>query len=209
MKTINYLLILWILALTVILGCKAQKTLETMNTKTETVTFGAGCFWCVEAIFSRVNGVTKVESGYSGGHVVNPTYQEVCTGNTGHAEVVQVTFNPDIIPFAKILEIYFKTHDPTTLNRQGADIGTQYRSVIFYHTEEQKVTAIEIKNQLDAAGIWSSPIVTAIEPYKNFYKAENYHQNYYEGNKNQAYCRMVITPKLEKFEKVFSDYLKE
>lgn len=209
MKTINYLLILWILALTVILGCKAQKTLETMNTKTETVTFGAGCFWCVEAIFSRVNGVTKVESGYSGGHVVNPTYQEVCTGNTGHAEVVQVTFNPDIIPFAKILEIYFKTHDPTTLNRQGADIGTQYRSVIFYHTEEQKVTAIEIKNQLDAAGIWSSPIVTAIEPYKNFYKAENYHQNYYEGNKNQAYCRMVITPKLEKFEKVFSDYLKK
>jgi peptide-methionine (S)-S-oxide reductase len=180
-----------------------------MNTKTETVTFGAGCFWCVEAIFSRVNGVTKVESGYSGGHVVNPTYQEVCTGNTGHAEVVQVTFNPDIIPFAKILEIYFKTHDPTTLNRQGADIGTQYRSVIFYHTEEQKVTAIEIKNQLDAAGIWSSPIVTAIEPYKNFYKAESYHQNYYEGNKNQAYCRMVITPKLEKFEKVFSDYLKE
>ncbi len=209
MKTITYFLILGTLALTIMLGCKAQKTVETMNAKTETVTLGAGCFWCVEAIFSRVNGVVKVESGYSGGHVVNPSYQEVCTGSTGHAEVVQVTFNPDIIPFAQILEIYFKTHDPTTLNRQGADIGTQYRSVIFYHTEEQKATAIEIKNQLDAAGIWSSPIVTAIEPYKNFYKAENYHQNYYEGNKNQAYCRMVITPKLEKFEKVFSDYLKK
>lgn len=209
MKTITYFLILGTLALTIMLGCKAQKTVETMNAKTETVTLGAGCFWCVEAIFSRVNGVVKVESGYSGGHVVNPSYQEVCTGSTGHAEVVQVTFNPDIIPFAQILEIYFKTHDPTTLNRQGADIGTQYRSVIFYHTEEQKATAIEIKNQLDAAGIWSSPIVTDIEPYKNFYKAENYHQNYYEGNKNQAYCRMVITPKLEKFEKVFSDYLKK
>lgn len=180
-----------------------------MSAKTETVTLGAGCFWCVEAIFSRVNGVVKVESGYSGGHVANPTYQEVCTGNTGHAEVVQVTFNPEIIPFAKILEIYFKTHDPTTLNRQGNDIGTQYRSVIFYHTEEQKVTAIEIKNQLDAARIWSSPIVTAIEPCQNFYKAENYHQNYYEYNKNQPYCSMVITPKLEKFEKVFSDYLKK
>ncbi|MEY1638091.1 peptide-methionine (S)-S-oxide reductase MsrA [Tenuifilum osseticum] len=209
MKKLTYVLTLSALTLTLMLGCKAQKPVETMSAKTETVTLGAGCFWCVEAIFSRVNGVVKVESGYSGGHVVNPTYQEVCTGNTGHAEVVQVTFNPDIIPFAKILEIYFKTHDPTTLNRQGADIGTQYRSVIFYHNEDQKATAIEIKNQLDAAGIWSSPIVTAIEPFKNFYKAENYHQNYYEGNKNQPYCRMVITPKLEKFEKVFSDYLKK
>lgn len=209
MKKITYLLNLWAVAVVLLLGCKAPKTVETMSAKTETVTLGAGCFWCVEAIFSRVNGVVKVESGYSGGHVANPTYQEVCTGNTGHAEVVQVTFNPEIIPFAKILEIYFKTHDPTTLNRQGNDIGTQYRSVIFYHTEEQKVTAIEIKNQLDAARIWSSPIVTAIEPYQNFYKAENYHQNYYEYNKNQPYCSMVITPKLEKFEKVFSDYLKK
>ncbi len=207
MKKIAFILIVNTLAI-LLTGCKAQKNVETMNVKNETVTLGAGCFWCVEAIFSRVNGVIKVESGYSGGHVVNPTYQEVCTGNTGHAEVVQVTFNPDIIPFAKILEIYFKTHDPTTLNRQGDDIGTQYRSVIFYHNEEQMVTAIEIKNQLEAAGIWSKPIITAIEPYKNFYKAEDYHQSYYEGNRNQSYCRMVITPKLEKFEKVFSDYLK-
>lgn len=209
MKREYKFLILSALAIALIIGCKAQKSVENMNEKTETVTLGAGCFWCVEAIFSRVNGVVKVESGYSGGHVVNPTYQEVCTGNTGHAEVVQVTFNPKIIPFAKILEIYFKTHDPTTLNRQGADIGTQYRSVIFYHNEEQKATAIEIKNQLDEAGIWDSPIVTAIEPFRNFFKAENYHQNYYEGNKNQPYCRMVITPKLEKFEKVFSNYLKQ
>lgn len=194
----------------VLLGaCKASKKIEVMSSRTETVTLGAGCFWCVEAIFSRVNGVIKVESGYAGGHVKNPSYQEVCTGTTGHAEVVQVTFNPDVIPFTKILEIYFKTHDPTTLNRQGADIGTQYRSVIFYHTEEQKVTAQEIISQLEVSGIWSNPIVTAVEPFINFYKAEDYHQNYYEGNRNQPYCRMVITPKLEKFEKVFNDYLKK
>ncbi len=190
-------------------GYKATKNVETMNTKTETVTLGAGCFWCVEAIFSRLNGVIKVESGYSGGHVKNPSYQQVCTGETGHTEVVQVTFNPDVIPFAKILEIYFKTHDPTTLNRQGADIGSQYRSVIFYHNEDQKATAIEVRDALDRAGIWSDPIVTAIEPYLNFYRAEDYHQNYYEGNKNQPYCQMVITPKLEKFEKVFANYLKK
>lgn len=203
------LLTVFALAVTLLSACKATKKIEVMSSRTETVTLGAGCFWCVEAIFSRVNGVVKVESGYAGGHVKNPTYQEVCTGTTGHAEVVQVTFNPDVIPFTKILEIYFKTHDPTTLNRQGADIGTQYRSVIFYHTEEQKVTAQEIISQLEVSGIWSNPIVTAVEPFINFYKAEDYHQNYYEGNKNQPYCRMVITPKLEKFEKVFNDYLKK
>jgi len=209
MKSIAIILGLFLTIILVTTGCNAKNEMKVMEQKTEVVTLGAGCFWCVEAIFSRVNGVIKVESGYSGGEVENPSYQEVCTGNTGHAEVVQVTFNPDIIPFSKILEIYFKTHDPTTLNRQGADIGTQYRSVIFYHTEEQKRIATEIKNQLDGAGIWSSPIVTSIEPFKNFYKAENYHQNYYEGNRNQPYCRMVITPKLDKFEKIFSDYVKK
>ncbi|QKG79813.1 peptide-methionine (S)-S-oxide reductase MsrA [Tenuifilum thalassicum] len=209
MKSIAIILGLFLTIILVTTGCNAKNEMKVMEQKTEVVTLGAGCFWCVEAIFSRVNGVIKVESGYSGGEVENPSYQEVCTGNTGHAEVVQVTFNPDIIPFSKILEIYFKTHDPTTLNRQGADIGTQYRSVIFYHTEEQKRIATEIKNQLDGASIWSSPIVTSIEPFKNFYKAENYHQNYYEDNRNQPYCRMVITPKLDKFEKIFSDYVKK
>jgi len=174
----------------------------------ETITLGAGCFWCVEAIFSRIDGVVKVESGYSGGSAVNPTYREVCNGNTGHTEVVQVTFDPEVIPLAKILEIYFKTHDPTTLNRQGADVGFQYRSVIFYYSQEQKKIAEEIKAELEKARIWNSPVVTAIEPFKNFYKAEDYHQEYYENNKNQPYCRMVITPKVDKLEKVFADYLK-
>ncbi|HPS05639.1 MAG TPA: peptide-methionine (S)-S-oxide reductase MsrA, partial [Tenuifilaceae bacterium] len=145
---------------------------------------------------------------YSGGSAVNPTYREVCNGNTGHTEVVQVTFDPEVIPLAKILEIYFKTHDPTTLNRQGADVGFQYRSVIFYHSQEQKKIAEEIKAELEKARIWNSPVVTAIEPFKNFYKAEDYHQEYYENNKNQPYCRMVITPKVDKLEKVFADYLK-
>lgn len=203
------LLTVFALAVVLLSACRETKKIEVMSSRIETVTLGAGCFWCVEAIFSRVNGVIKVESGYAGGHVKNPTYQEVCTGTTGHAEVVQVAFNPDVIPFIKILEIYFKTHDPTTLNRQGADIGTQYRSVIFYHTEEQKATALEIISQLEVSGIWSNPIVTAVEPFINFYKAEDYHQNYYEGNKNQPYCRMVITPKLEKLERVFNDYLKK
>ncbi|HOZ13177.1 MAG TPA: peptide-methionine (S)-S-oxide reductase MsrA [Tenuifilaceae bacterium] len=175
----------------------------------EVATLGAGCFWCVEAIFSRLDGVIKVESGYSGGIVKNPTYKAVCEGNTGHAEVIQVTFNPSKIPFSKILEVYFKTHDPTTLNRQGADIGTQYRSVIFYHSDTQKTTAEEIKKKLNDAGIWNSPIVTEIEPYVVFFKAEDYHQDYYANNKNQPYCRMTITPKIEKFEKIFKDYMKK
>lgn len=177
--------------------------------KYETITLGAGCFWCVEAIYSRVNGVISATSGYAGGHVENPSYKEVCTGETGHAEVVQVVYDPKVIPLAKILEIYFKTHDPTTLNRQGADIGTQYRSVIFYQTEEQHKVASEVKEMLNKSGIWSDPIVTSIEPFKNFYKAENYHQDYFDNNKKQPYCQMVITPKVEKFEKLFKDYMKK
>ena len=175
----------------------------------DTITLGAGCFWCVEAIFQQLTGVQSVESGYSGGHVVNPTYQEVCTGTTNHAEVCQVTYDPAVISFTEILEVFWKTHDPTTLNRQGADIGTQYRSAIFYHTDAQRQIAEETKARLDAAGIWNDPVVTEIVPFDRFYKAEAYHQEYYFQNTAQPYCSTVITPKLEKFKKVFSDKLKE
>lgn len=179
------------------------------NTNYEIVTLGAGCFWCVEAIYSRLNGVISVTSGYSGGKTVKPTYREVCTGETGHAEVVQIVFNPEAIPLEMILEVYFKTHDPTTLNRQGADIGTQYRSVIFYHTQEQKETAQNVLNMLDRSGIWDDPIVTAIEQFVNFYPAEGYHQDYFMNNPKQPYCQMVVNPKIEKFEKLFKEYLKK
>ncbi len=177
--------------------------------KTETVTLGAGCFWCVEAIFERVDGVIEVKSGYSGGNLPNPTYREVISGRTGHAEVLQIVFNPDILPFEKLLEIFFMTHDPTTLNRQGADVGTQYRSAIFYHTEEQKRIAGEIKEMLDNKEIWDDPIVTEITPYSEFYKAEDYHQEYFRNNPNQGYCRMVIAPKVKKFEEAFRNYLRQ
>ncbi len=182
---------------------------EKMNAKYEHATFGAGCFWCVEAIFERLNGVRKVESGYAGGDISKPTYREVCSGLTGHAEVVQITFEPSVISFAKLLEVFFKTHNPTTLNRQGADVGTQYRSVIFFHNEEQKTIAMEVKALLDSNGIWPDPIVTEISPYKNFFKAEEYHQNYFEQNKSKPYCQMVILPKVKKFEIVFENYLKK
>lgn len=172
------------------------------------VTFGSGCFWCTEAVFQRLNGVVEVESGYSGGTVVNPSYNQVCTGSTGHAEVTQITFDPKIISFTELLEVFWKTHDPTTLNKQGADVGTQYRSVIFYHDEEQKKLALEYKKKLTESGAFNSPIVTEISKYANFYKAEDYHQNYYNQNPNQGYCQYVIVPKLEKFEKVFKDKLK-
>jgi peptide-methionine (S)-S-oxide reductase len=175
----------------------------------ETVTLGAGCFWCVEAIFEQLKGVSKVESGYSGGHVKNPSYKDVCTGTTGHAEVCQVTYNPAEISFKDILEVYWQTHNPTTLNRQGADVGTQYRSVVFYHNEEQKRIAEEMKKRLETAKVWDDPIVTQIVAFDSFYKAEDYHQEYYFNNSSQPYCTMVITPKVEKFKKVFSDKLKE
>jgi peptide-methionine (S)-S-oxide reductase len=178
------------------------------NKKMELATFGSGCFWCTETIFDKVKGVESAVSGYSGGNVKNPTYKEVCTGNTGHAEVVQITYNPDIIAYKDLLEIFWQTHDPTTLNRQGADVGTQYRSVIFYHTDEQKKTAEIYKKKLDEANIYKNPIVTEITEFESFYKAEDYHQEYYENNKFQPYCSFVITPKLEKFKKVFQDKLK-
>jgi peptide-methionine (S)-S-oxide reductase len=177
--------------------------------KSDTATFGTGCFWCTEAIFEQLNGVTSVESGFSGGHVKNPSYREVCTGNTGHAEVCQIVYDPTVVSFVELLQVFWKTHDPTTLNRQGDDMGTQYRSAIFYHNEEQKKLAEEMKEKLNNAGIWTDPIVTEIVPYQVFYKAEDYHQGYYDQNSSQPYCRAVITPKLEKFKKVFADKLKK
>lgn len=178
------------------------------TSKYSIATFGSGCFWCTEAVFELVKGVVKVESGYSGGSVPNPTYEAVCTGLTGHAEVVRIYFDPEVTSYIELLEIFWRTHDPTTLNRQGADVGTQYRSVIFYHNEDQKRLAEEYKQKLDDAGIWNDPIVTEISPFKKFYIAENYHQNYYENNPYQGYCSFVITPKIEKFKKVFADKLK-
>ena len=179
-----------------------------MDEKVELATFGGGCFWCVEAIFDRVKGVQAVESGYSGGHVANPDYKQVTTGRTGHAEVVQITFNPEEVSFIELLEIFFKTHDPTTLNRQGNDVGTQYRSVIFYHNQKQKTEAETTIALLEAEKIWDDPIVTVVEAFDVFYKAEEYHQEYFENNPNMGYCRIVITPKVEKFEKTFREKLK-
>jgi peptide-methionine (S)-S-oxide reductase len=182
---------------------------QKVEMKVEKATFGAGCFWCVEAIFERVKGVIKVQSGYSGGHVKNPAYKEVCSGTTGHAEVCQLTFNPDKISYIELLEIFWQTHDPTTLNRQGNDTGTQYRSVIFCHTEEQKRLAEEMKKRLNNEHIFANPIVTEVVAYKDFYPAEDYHEDYYSKNPDQPYCSVVITPKVKKFEKTFQEYLRE
>ncbi len=195
---------------------KAMQTAQTTSTpdtlkpadgKTELATLGGGCFWCVEAVYQELNGVMKVESGYAGGHVRNPTYQEICTGTTGHAEVAQITFDPSIVSFEEILEVFFTVHDPTTLNRQGNDVGTQYRSVIYYHTPEQKKVAEAAK--LAASELWSDPVVTEIAPLDKFYKAETYHQNYYKDNPNQPYCVYVVGPKVEKFRKKFHEKLKQ
>jgi peptide-methionine (S)-S-oxide reductase len=179
------------------------------NQDLELATFGSGCFWCTEAIFLNVDGVEKVESGYSGGKVKNPTYKEICSGLTGHAEVIQLSYDPKKITYEELLEIFWQTHDPTTLNRQGADEGTQYRSVVFYHNEEQKKLATFYKNQLEEAKAFNNPIVTEISPYSVFYKAEDYHQNYYNLNSKAPYCSYVIQPKLEKFKKVFKEKLKK
>lgn len=176
---------------------------------TDTATLGAGCFWCVEAVFQQLNGVHKVSSGYSGGHVKNPTYEQVCEKNTGHAEVIQVVYDPQVISFDELLEVFWQTHDPTTLNRQGNDTGPQYRSAIFYHNEEQKQKALHYKEQLNESGAFKDPIITEIAPFKNFYEAEDYHQNYYLNNGSQPYCYFVIRPKLEKFEKVFKEKMKK
>jgi peptide-methionine (S)-S-oxide reductase len=175
----------------------------------ETITVGGGCYWCVEAVYENLNGVKSVVSGFSGGKVANPTYEEVCTGTTGHAEVVQITYDKNVTDINEIFQVFFTVHDPTTLNRQGADVGTQYRSVIFYKNEEQKKAAQSIIAELNKAKVYDSPIVTKVEPFTKFYKAEDYHQNYYANNKSQPYCKMVIQPKIEKFEKIFRDKLKK
>lgn len=174
----------------------------------DTITFGAGCFWCVEAIFSELNGVEEVKSGYAGGRVKNPSYKEVCSGTTGHAEVCQLIYNPEVISFKELLDVFWQTHDPTTLNKQGADVGTQYRSAIFYHTKEQRYIAVEYLNKLDDEGAFKNPIVTEITPFTEFYSAEGYHQDYFELNGENPYCSAVIRPKVEKFKKVFKDKLK-
>ncbi len=189
---------------------KERINMENFETaKMDTATFGEGCFWCTEAIFENLKGVYKVTSGYSGGTKENPTYQEVCTGSTGHAEVTQIVYNPAEISFDELLEVFWRTHDPTTLNRQGNDVGTQYRSVIFYHNGEQKKAAEYYKKKLDEEKIWDRPIVTEITKFTKFYPAEDYHQRYYDNNPNQGYCSLVITPKVEKFKKLFSSLLKK
>lgn len=175
----------------------------------ELATFGNGCFWCTEAIFEQLEGVYKVESGYAGGTVKNPSYKAVCTGNTGHAEVIRLHYDPTKISYRELLDVFFNTHDPTTLNRQGADIGTQYRSAIFYHNDEQKAEAEKMIAELEKANIFDDKIVTEITPINNYYVAENYHQDYYNNNKNAGYCRAVINPKLDKFIKQYKDKLKK
>ncbi|HET8655753.1 MAG TPA: peptide-methionine (S)-S-oxide reductase MsrA [Longimicrobiaceae bacterium] len=174
----------------------------------ETATLGGGCFWCLEPLYDDLRGVVDVVSGYSGGTVPDPSYQQVCSGATGHAEVVQVTFDPREISFREILEVFFTMHDPTTLNRQGADVGTQYRSVVFYRSEEQKRVAEEVIAELDGEGIWSEPIVTQLVPFEAFYPAEEYHQEYFENNPRQPYCQMVVAPKVAKFRDKFRERLK-
>ncbi len=177
--------------------------------KYEEATFGAGCFWCTEAIYEQINGIVDVEAGFSGGDVKNPSYREVVSGKTGHAEVARIKYDPDVISYGELLEVFWHTHNPTTLNRQGADIGTQYRSAIFYHNEEQKQIAEKSLEKTDNSDLWDDPIVTEISPLENYYTAENYHQNYYENNPNAGYCQVVIAPKIKKFKQDFSHLLKE
>lgn len=176
--------------------------------KIEMATLGAGCFWCVEAVFQQLEGVIKVESGYTGGKYPNPTYREVCGGRSGHAEVAQITYDSSIITFTELLEVFWQTHDPTTLNRQGADKGTQYRSAVFYHDQQQKEIAEEYKKRLDESKAFNDPIVTEVSPLKEFYKAEDYHQNYFNENGSQPYCSFVVKPKVDKVKKVFKDKLR-
>jgi peptide-methionine (S)-S-oxide reductase len=181
---------------------------ESDKSQTEVAVLGGGCFWCTEAVFLRLAGVSKVKSGYTGGFLANPTYEQICTGRTGHAEVIRIEFHPSVISFEQILDVFFHTHDPTTLNQQGGDIGTQYRSVIFWNGDKQKATAAEIINKLDASGAFGDPIVTTLEELTKFYSAEKYHDNYYNQNRNQGYCRFVIDPKMAKFQKRYKKLLK-
>ncbi len=198
-------------------SCAQQETMTVNSTnskimdniKTDTATFGAGCFWCVEAVFQQLDGVLKVTSGYSGGHISNPTYEQVCTKTTGYVEVCQIVYDPSKISFDELLEVYWKVHDPTTPDQQGNDKGPQYRSVIFYHNDEQREKSANYKSLLNKSGAWDKPVITDIEPIKNFYEAEQYHQNYFNTNPDQMYCRYVIQPKVEKFEKIFKEKLKK
>jgi len=197
-------------------SCEQPKTQYTymneakipLGTKTDTATFGTGCFWCTEAIFQELKGVLKATAGYSGGHVANPSYEAVCTGATGHAECLQIVYDPTVISFDELLEVFWESHDPTSLNRQGNDEGTQYRSAIFYHNEAQKEKAIHYKDELNKSKAYDKPVVTEITPFSKFYPAEDYHQHYYNNNGSQPYCTFVIRPKVEKFEKVFKAKLK-
>ena len=212
MKQVFLLIATFFVCLTVV--AQKNKTTKKMdqiskNTPTETAYFGEGCFWCTEAFFQRLKGVISVESGYGGGHVINPTYEQVCDKTTGHVELAKIVYNPAEISFDELLEVFWKTHDPTTYNRQGNDVGPQYKSVIYYLNEEQKVKATAYKEALGKSGAWDKPIVTEILAFKNYYPAENYHQNYYNDNPGQGYCYFVIRPKLEKFEKVFKNKLKK
>ena len=219
-----FLLYSWIFIFVILNGCPQQKSennfqnqkqeekeMEKSNQVAanglELATFGAGCFWCVEAVFQELRGVSEVISGYTGGQVKNPSYREVCNGTTGHAEVAQITFDPNVVSYETLLEVFWTTHDPTTLNRQGADVGTQYRSAIYYHSEAQKQTA-EKSLATTASELWTNPILTEISPIGDFYAAEEYHQNYYNLNTEYGYCKIVINPKLEKFRKRFKDKLK-
>ena len=180
-----------------------------MSEMREVITLGGGCFWCVEAVYQELKGVESAVSGYTGGAVAHPTYQQICGGSTGHAEVVEITFDPQIIPLEDMLYVFWRTHDPTTLNRQGYDVGTQYRSIILYHTEQQRLTAEKSKRETDAARVWPHPIVTEITPATIFYPAEEYHQNYYRSNAYQPYCRAIIDPKIQKLRKEMKDKLRE
>ena len=224
MKTIFRTLKLSLLSVATLFACQspAQEQKKALTTdkplpKTtvqvpaglEVATLGSGCFWCTEAVFQRLEGVVKVESGYSGGFVENPSYKDVCTGRTGHAEVTNITYDPKKISFADLLAVFWRTHDPTTVDRQGNDEGPQYRSAIFYHNEKQKEEAEHWKKEVDKAKIYPDPLVTEITPFTNFYKAEAYHQDYYNQNGRQPYCLFVVRPKVEKFEKVFKDKLKQ
>jgi peptide-methionine (S)-S-oxide reductase len=188
---------------------KGKKMAFNNEATSEIATFGAGCFWCVEAVFDELQGVNSVKSGYMGGKTIDPTYKEVCTGQTGHAEVAQIEYNPSEISYEELLEVFWSVHDPTTLNRQGADVGTQYRSVVFYHNDKQKELAEHYKNRLEVEGVWDKPIVTEISPAEEFYVAEDYHQNYFENNPEQSYCSFVVAPKVDKFRKAFKDKLKK
>lgn len=194
--------------LTILLITLTIGTVEGQAQKLQKATFGNGCFWCSEAVFQRLKGVVSVKSGYEGGDVANPTYEDVCTGTTGHAEVIELTFDPSKISYEELLEVFWKTHDPTTLNRQGNDVGTQYRSVVFYHNDDQKALAEKYKKELNAKNAFGKPVVTAINKASAFYVAENYHQDYYNRNGSQPYCRVVILPKMEKLEKIFKEKLK-